>query len=319
MERTMLTLLSLHKFNDTDKRKLVNGLKDIYTIIFPDDFSEENMLHLAKSADVLLGMKVSEKMLDNCPDLKLIQTPSAGVDKLPLSLLKQKGILLCNSHSNSYYVAEYAVSLLLVLTKKIAPQGTEPVPDTLKGKIVGILGYGKIGKQVCAFLRPFGCRLMVFRRHQGKEDGEEEAGINFSSDLAEVLSQTDYIIVTLPLTSSTKGLLGEKEFTLMKNSVCLINVGRGPVIDQEALYMVLSERRIRAAAIDAWYDDFVKEANTVRYSAKYPFEELDNIILSPYRAALAEGAPHLDDVIKNLRLFAATGEVINVVDLEQGY
>ncbi len=309
----------MHKFNDTDKAKLVDGLQDLYTLLLPDDFSEENVLPLARSADVLLGMKVSEKMLDNCPQLKLIQTPSAGVEKLPLFLLKQKGVLLCNSHSNGYYVAEYAASLVLGLAKKINFPNQDPqLPGSLRGKVVSVLGYGKIGKQVCAFLRPFGCRLMVFRLHLGK-DGEEEAEINFSSDLAKVLPQADYIVVTLPLTSSTKGLLGEKEFALMKNSACLINVGRGPVIDQEALYKALSERRIRAAAIDVWYDDFVKEANMVTYSAKYPFEELDNIILSPYRAALVEGAPHLDDVIKNLRLFATTRGVINVVDLEQGY
>ncbi len=318
MERTMLTLLFLHQFNDTDKRKLVNGLKDIYTIIFPDDFSEENVLHLARSADVLLGMKVSEKMLDNCPNLKLIQTPSAGVDKLPLSLLKQKDILLCNSHSNSYYVAEYAVSLLLALTKKIALQGTEQVPETLKGKVVGILGYGKIGKQVSEFLGPFGCTQIIFKHHQHPER-EQNSERSFTHDLQEILPQADYIIVTLPLTSATRGLIGEREFALMKKSACILNVGRGQVIDQEALYLALKEKRIKAAAIDAWYDDFVKEANTVTYSAKYHFEELDNIILSPYRAALAEVAPHLDDVIKNLRLFATTGKVINVVDLEQGY
>ena len=314
----MLTLLSLHPFNSQDRLKLREGLQDMYALIFPDDFSEENLLFWAQSADVLLGMKVSEKVLANCPNLKLIQTPSAGVEKLPLSLLKQKAILLCNSHSNSYHVAEYAVSLLLALIRKLTLSGKEPATETLKGKVVGILGYGKIGKQVSDFLYTFGCTQFIFNRHQPAA-GEQNAIHYFTQDLPKVLSQADYIIVTLPLTPTTRNLIGAKEIALMKKSAGLINVGRGPVINQEALYLALKNKHIRAAAIDVWYDDFVKNVNAVTYSTTYPFEKLDNIILSPYKASLAEGAPHLDDVIKNLRLFAATGKVINAVDLEQGY
>jgi|SRR3989344_4917018 len=312
----MLTLLSLHPFNSQDILKLREGLQEMYTLIFPDDFSEENLLFWAQSADVLLGMKVSEKVLANSPNLKLIQTPGAGVEKLPLSLLKQRGIILCNSHSNSYYVAEYAIALVLALAKKIVLPNEDPfVSGSLRGKVVAVLGYGNIGQKVCDFLKSFDCTVTVFRRQKG----DEGSAIHFIPDLKEVLSRADYIIVTLPLTSTTKGLLGEKEFAIMKKSACIINVGRGPVIDQEALYTALKEGSIRAAAIDVWYDDFVKSSNVVQYSTKFPFEKLNNIILSPYRAAIMEGAPHLDDVIRNLRLFATTSKVINQVDLEQGY
>ncbi len=311
----MLTLLSLHKFNEQDKLKLQEGLQNWYTLTFPDDLSEEDLLFWARSADVLLGMNISEKILDNCFNLKLIQTPGAGVEKLPLSLLRQKGIMLCNSHSNSYYVAEYAISLVLALAKKIGFNDTS-LPGSLQGKVVGVLGYGNIGKRVCAFLQPFGCTVTVFRMHK---DDEEKPGVSFIYGLKEFLSTADYIIVTLPLTPTTRGLLGEKEFALMKKSAGLINVGRGAVIDQEALYMALKNKQIQAAAIDVWYDDFVKSADSVQFSTIFPFEKLDNIILSPYKASLVEGAPHLDDVITNLRLFATTGKVINIVDLEQGY
>ncbi len=313
----MLTLLSLHQFNDKDKSKLVEGLQDFYTIIFPDDFTEDNLTALASSAQVLLGMKVTEKILNNCPYLRLVQTPSAGVDKLHLSLLKKRGVLLCNSHSNSYYVAEYTVALLFALSKRIALQNQSALlAGTLRGRVVGILGYGNIGKQVCEFLNPFGCKLMVFR-HQKIENND--SGIYFTNNLKEVLSQADYIVITLPLTTSTNGLIGAGEFAVMKKSAGLINVGRGPVINQEALYLALKDKKIQAVAIDVWYDDFVKSDNSVQFSTKFPFEKLDNVILSPYRAAAVEGAPHLDDVIKNLRLFATSGKVINVVDLEQGY
>lgn len=314
-KHTPLTLLSLHKFNEQDKLKLLEGLQDVYTLTFPDGLSEENLIFLAWSADVLLGMNISEKILDNCFNLKLIQTPGAGVEKLPLSLLRQKGIMLCNSHSNSYYVAEYAIGLFLALAKKIGFNDTS-LPESLQGKVVGVLGYGNIGKQVCAFLQPFGCTVIVFRIHK---DDKENPSVSFIYELKEFLSTADYIIVTLPLTPTTKGLLGGKEFALMKKSAGLINVGRGEVIDQEALYTALKNKQIQAAAIDVWYDDFLKSADSVQFSTIFPFEKLDNIILSPYKASLVEGAPHLDDVITNLRLFATTGKVINVVDLEQGY
>lgn len=314
----MLNLLSLHPFNEQDRAKLINGLGDLYHFIFPEKCTEEDLAVLADSADVMVGLKISKPVLTRCSKLKLLQTPSAGVDTLPLSALKDKGVMVCNSHSNSYYVAEYAVSLLQDLIKKMTLSEEEPATETLKGKVVGILGYGKIGKQVSEFLHPFGCMQLIFNRCQAPEM-EKNSARSFTQDLKEVLSQADYIIITLPLTPTTRDLIGEKEITLMKKSAGLINVGRGPVINQEALYLALKNKKIRAAAIDVWYDDFQKTADSVLFSTRYPFEELDNIILSPYRAAIVSGAPHLDDVITNLRLFATSGKVINRVDLEQGY
>ena len=315
-----MTILCLHPFNSQDKEKILKGLQEYYTIIFTDNFEDERLTSLAPQADVFLGMRIPEKVLDHSSSkLKLIQSPSAGVEKLPLSLLKEKGIMLCNSHSNSYYVAEYAISLLLTLAKGISLQKqlSQPLPSgTLRGKVVGILGYGRIGRQISEFLHPFGCRQVIFRRENLKEKNQE---ISFTHDLKEVLSQADYIIVTLPLTLSTNGLMGEKEFALMKKSASIVNVGRGKVINQEALYLALKNKTIQAAAIDVWYDDFLRSANSIQFSGRFPFEKLDNIILSPYKAAVVEGAPHLDDVITNLRLFATKGKVINAVDLEQGY
>ena len=117
----MLKLVCLHKFNETDKKKLVDNLKDLYNITFPENFTEENLSLKSQNADVLLGVKASRRIILEAKEARLFQSISAGVNKVNQDALKECEIILCNSHSNSFYVAEHALSLLLSLTKRIIP------------------------------------------------------------------------------------------------------------------------------------------------------------------------------------------------------
>ena len=127
--------------------------------------------------------------------------------------------------------------------------------------------------------------------------------------LDELLLRSDAVFVTLPLTPRTRDLISFKQFDLMKKSAYLINVARGPIVNQEALYNALKNFRIAGAAIDVWYDD-----------PSFPFHGLDNIVLSSYRAGYVRNdSPHLWDTVKNLKLFAEGEEPINAIDIEKGY
>lgn len=310
-----MKLLFLRNFREDDKKKLVDNLSKYYNLVFPEDNDKTYLEEQAKDADVILGLTITENIIKNATNAKLFQVPGAGVDRLNLDLFKNTDIQVCNSHSNSYFVAEHAFSLCLDLVKKITfhhnlmKTGTKPpqeeiyTSDSLKSKTIGILGYGNIGQKIAKFFQPFETNII----HYDKFSSE-------STDLKDVLKNSDYLFITLPLTPETTNFITKEQFDLMKSSACIINVARAKIINQEDLFNALKNNTILAAAIDVWYDDY----NNIP-STNYPFHKLPNIILSPYRAAHAQLAPHLDQAIENLINFAQGKELINKIDLEKGY
>jgi len=327
-------ILFLRKFSEEDTRCLKKGLSGYYELIIPGDFSQENLSRLAKDADVFLGHNISKTMMDSAGKLKLIQLMGAGIDKFDLGLLEGRRVALCNSVSNTPYVAEYAVSLLLSLVKAIPihdrsmregkwfkpKMGADDSPylsNTLLGKTVGILGFGNVGSGIANLLKGFGTLFMVY----AKERKAVPRSIRVrSSSLKKLLSESDFIFVTLPLTRDTVNLISSREFGIMKTGAYIVNVSRGPIVNEKSLYDALRSRRIAGAAIDVWYDDVYADGDRKYPSKNYPFHTLDNIILSPYRAGYIKGrSPHLEDVIKNLRLFAQGKKPINIIDIKKGY
>ena len=123
-----------------------------------------------------------------------------------------------------------------------------------------------------------------------------------------ILKESDYIVITVPLTKETQNMIGTEQLKQMKRSVRIVNVARAEIIEQRALYDALKEKIIHAAAIDVWYDKII-----------FPFNQLDNLIMSPYKAAYAPSAPHLDDVIENIKRFASNRKLINIINMERGY
>jgi phosphoglycerate dehydrogenase-like enzyme len=139
-------------------------------------------------------------------------------------------------------------------------------------------------------------------------------------DLGVVAAAADFLVVTVPLVDETLGMIDRKVFDRMRATAYLVSVSRGEVIVEEDLYRALSEHRIAGAAIDTWYQYPRPDSPDVLPSRRFPFHELDNLVLSPHRAGFARGElPHLDDAIENLNRFAAGKELINIVDLSAGY
>ena len=165
-------------------------------------------------------------------------------------------------------------------------------------------------------------QVIGVRRHEPDVPARDGVALYSVAHLPELLPRADVLVSLLPHTRETEGLLGAKELALLPPNCILVNVGRGPVIDEEALYNVLAERRIRSAGIDVWYqypkDD---EARSHTYPSRFPFHELDNVVMTPHRAGWLQSFEKLRVAALAELLHAANaGQPIpNLVDKELGY
>jgi phosphoglycerate dehydrogenase-like enzyme len=188
------------------------------------------------------------------------------------------------------------------------------VSTTLEGRTLGIVGYGAIGSATAQRVRPFGVKIGALRRRP--ELFQDDSLIDRSygpSQLRELMSASDYVLVVTPLTAETRGLIGEEEIAAMKPGSVLINIGRGPVVDEGALIRALQSGAIRGAALDVF--------DTEPLPPEHPFWEMRQLFLSPHTADRVEGflGPAVDCFLDNLERFAKGASLINVVDKHAGY
>ena len=283
-----------------------------------------------EEVDILLGGVVPSEILKRALSLKLILVPFTGVNHLPLDLFRDRGTRVANSHANGIYVAERAVGMLLSLLGRITDYhndlrqelwhgfwgegGLEEGWISLRGKTVGIMGTGGIGLACARLLRPFGCRLLGFRRSALELAPFDE----IIADLDEALARSDIIILALPLTQETRGILNAQRLSSMEGKY-LVNVARGPVVEEEALYKALSEGRLAGAALDVWYT--YPEGSPLRAPSRFPIHKLKNVLLSPHIGGYTREALRrdVDGSFANLAGYLATGKLVNEVRLDREY
>lgn len=333
-----IRVLLTRRFMPEDMDYIRSRIAPNVELIVPDDLGPAALAEAVQNgAEVLLGEPPGKEVLDKAKDLRLIQVPWTGVDRLDFALLRQYPFTVCNSHSSAGVVAEYACALLLSAAKWIpyhdrqlrrgkwcrpnqGDSGLFRPPESLRGKTAGIVGYGAVGRALAGMLDGFGMFLRAVDARPEDETPRPLSRLGGPERLLEMIAAADYLVVAAPLTPDTRGMIGAEAFDRMKSSAYLINVSRGELIVEEALYRALEERRIAGAAIDTWYQYPTAKQPDVFPSGRFPFHELDNLILSPHRAGFARGElPHLDDAIENINRFASGRELINVVDTAKGF
>ena len=265
-----------------------------------------------KEVEAVVGGTFSKEDLEQAKKLKLIQIPFAGVDKLDFSLYKNyPDIFICNIHTNKFAVAEHAFALILALAKNIVINdrdlrlgkwhgfpAKEPTVQ-LQGKSLGIVGLGSIGWEIAKIGHTLGMKVFALKRKIEERDLKKKNILEFlgeKKDLAEVIKESDFIVAAVPLTKETRGLIGKEELKLMKGKY-LINISRGVVIDEEALFKSLKEGNLTGAAIDTWYQYPSSEQREVLPS-KYDFNKLANVVMSPHTAGYTDRA--LEENIKSV-------------------
>ena len=319
---------------------LHEGLSGIGSVnlIFPEDATEEGFLRLAPDMDIIVGWRPSRDLLDAAQRLRLFINPGVGVQHLIETFREvnqTRNVTLINGHGNTYFTAQHAVAMLLALTNKLithhnwmvegqwrkGDSDAKSIP--LRDLNVGLLGYGAVNQKVHRFLSGFDLKFNILKRSWSNEQQlPTESGRYGPSDLNDFLKDTDILIIAVPQTDETIGLIGKNELEILGSKGLLVNISRGPVVDEEALYRALLHRLIAGAAIDVWYNYQPEpDVDGRKFPTRFPIHELDNIVLSPHRGASPmDDLKRWDEVIENIRRFAdGRDDFINVVQLDRGY
>jgi phosphoglycerate dehydrogenase-like enzyme len=290
--------------------------------------SAEAFEQAATHASVLFNWSGSlalfRKVFGMCPNLRWVHSRSVGLERTLFPELSESFVPLTNGTGVfSPSLGEFALAAILYFAKDFRRMirnqmaGVWDAFDVMpvSGHTVGIIGYGDIGRAVAARVRPLGMTVLAVKRHASPLDGGDPlVGQIYTPDRRiEMLSHCDYVVVAAPLTSETRGIIGEPEFAAMKPTAVVINVGRGPVINEEALVRALSTGRIKGAALDVFDHEPLPQG--------HPFYKLENVLLSPH---CADHTPDwLDNAmqffIAQLDRFRKGEPLMNVVDKKLGY
>lgn len=287
------------------------------------------------NVEILIAGRPKPEQLESCPELDTLIIPWSGLPDVTRDLmLGYPDIRVHNLHHNAAAVAELAFALLLAASKFIVPLDRslraddwspryKPNPSMLlRDKTALILGYGAIGRRLARICRAMDMTVLAVKRKIEAGSNELVDEFHTLEALPELLPRAHVLLVCLPHTHDTEGIIGQPELETLPEEAVLVNVGRGPVIDEKALYRALEEGHISGAGLDVWYRyPSSVEERTNTPPSNYPFHELDNVVLSPHRGgASAETNTLRMDGLAELLSAAAQGKPVpNPVDVTAGY
>jgi phosphoglycerate dehydrogenase-like enzyme len=265
-----------------------------WNILVPSYGGADEVLSLVREADAIIGRDVDSRMIEAAPRLRIIQHGGSGVDSIDIAAASRRGIYVCNSKSNSTLVAEHALALILAVTKDIVRRDagvrrgsweSSPVYH-LKGRKLGIIGFGAIGTKIAQRASAFEMRVIAIKRTAASPSVAQEFGLEFlgtSDDLERVLAESDIVVLAVPKTEDTVGMIGKAQLEKMRKGSFLINVSRGPVVDEQALVSALKSGHLAGAGLDVFEKEPMEPTN--------PLVGLGNVVLTPH---IAGGPPEPD-------------------------
>jgi phosphoglycerate dehydrogenase-like enzyme len=271
---------------------------------------------------ITYGEDITPDWIAKCPKLKWIQVISAGLELMPFPEIDARGILVTNARGiHKGPMAEYTLGMILMFSRRFVELYQNQQKrlwdrtiriDELSGQTLGIVGAGAIGSEIAKRAQAFGMHTLGVAATRREVDGVDE--MFDSSGLDEVLQRSDYVVVIVPLTDGTRGLIGAREIGLMKESAVLINIARGLVVDENALLTALQEKKIRGAGLDVFVEEPLPE--------DHPFWGLDNVVVTPHLSSRSpKYMERAQEIFRNnLRVYkGGAGEMINVIDTKKGY
>jgi len=322
---TPLEKASIEKIRSVSDRIQVDPVSSLILAERKGDLSNQKKLDdLFNQADVVYGWihHFPKNLLARAPGLKWIQTMSAGVDRLPEELLKSAVRIANASGLHGTPMAEVVLEMMLMFVKdapscfrmKEKKEFKRYTPKVLKGQTVGILGLGVIGKEIARLCKAFGMRVLGI--HRFSKVGEIVSNVDaiYSREqLPQLLADSDFVVIAMPLTRETKDMIGEKELRSMKATSYLINVARGAIVDETALIRALEEKWIAGAGLDVFITEPLPSDSR--------FFDLPNLIYSPHISGeMPDYELRATEVFcENLKRYLDGKPFLHEVDKEKGY
>lgn len=284
--------------DERDRELVTEMLEPLAEIVFLHDLTGPARAEALLRANALLCLIPTRELrgedYDRLGRVRLLQMVSAGADHIPFERLPADMTIASNVGAYGEPMAEHVLAMTLALLKRLPQEHAkmrqgifdQQTPTrSLRGAVVGIIGFGGIGRAVGRIMRPFGVRIHgITRSGRSSEPAEFVGGVEA---LDEVLQAADVVVLALPLSRRTEGLIGARELALMKSDAVLVNVARGAIIDEKALYEHLLRYPDFGAGIDTWW---AEPYRTGTFRMNYPFLDLPNVIGSPHNSALVPGS-----------------------------
>lgn len=289
-----------------------------------DELKQPGEREQYETADVIVGIKLNAQ-LPAPRALRLFHAPAAGTDAVDIGRLPPDATL-CNCFGHENAIAEYVMAALLTRHVPLARADADlrdrrwtywaGRPNALRTELgsqtLGLLGFGHISKAIAARAKAFGMQVHVANRSKISHPLVDQA---YSLDeLTAFMGSADAIVVSLPLTAQTSGLVGQAQLAAMRPEAVILNVGRGPVIDEQALFDALAARRIGGAVIDTWYT-YPTPTQAECAPSRLDFASLPNLIMTPHMSGWTAGtvARRQATMADNIARLASGRELINVI------
>ena len=303
------------------KTELVPELQ-IEIVADPKELSPE----IAASADILVT-NIWRADYRPAPQVRLVQSVATGIEWIEQSALPP-GVPICNAYGHETAIAEYVLMVMLVWSHSFreiesdfrlhsswrpswvhsgAPHGE------IRGSTLGIIGLGRVGQEVARRAAAFGCRILAANRSPRPAGDGVERVYPFTA-LDEMLPLCDTVAICTAFGPETERLIDARRLGLMKRSALLVNIARGAIVDEDALYTALRDQTIGGAAIDVWWQ-YPNAAEPARRPSRHPFHELPNVIMTPHCSGWTAGMVRRrwDEVADNINRFVRGDPLINVV------
>lgn len=289
----------------------------------------DNLEDYLGDVEVLFTLSLRPDQFKMAQKLKWLHCPAAAVHQFSFPEFVNSDVVLTNGRDvHGPVVAEHVMALIFALAKNLhlcaryqqkREWGQEPVwyanphPRFIAGATLGLVGLGSIGRPVAKHASALGMRVIATRANPEKGSADGVAQVFPSSQLDQLLTQSDYVVLAAPVLASTEGLIGTKQLARMKPNACLINVGRGQLVDEPALIEALREKKIGGAALDV----FDKEP----LPSDSPFWDMESVLITPHTGGLADKLweREYDLFSENLRRHLGHQPLLAFVDKQKGY
>jgi D-3-phosphoglycerate dehydrogenase / 2-oxoglutarate reductase len=258
-----------------------------------DVYTEDELINLCRGADAIIAHsrdRYPRRLIESIPNLRVISKHGTGVDKIDVPAATECGVLVTNTPVHSPIVAEHTLGLMLAGMKRVVEatllvrgggwRESDLESMLVRGKTIGIVGFGRIGSEMAKRLQGWGVRILSYDPYASPE-AMKEWGVIRCSTLEELLDQSDVVSLNAVLTNETRHMVGEEQLRRLKKTAFLINTSRGEILDEKALIKALKEGWIAGAALDVFEQEPPDPTSELF--------RLDNVILTPHMASFVPG------------------------------